>query len=153
MSAAELAASMWLTAVTRIGSSWAQGLGALEAFVAAHGHARVSPTHRTQDGFALGSWVSDRRRDRRRGLLTGERIAVLDAVGFVWDPWAEDFARGLAALKEFVVAHGHARVPQKHRTEDGFALGSWVSSRRRDGTQGRLTADRIAALDALGFVW
>ena len=153
MSAAELAASVWLTAVTRLGSTWARGLGALEAFVAEHGHARVLQTHRMDDGFALGGWVTYRRQDRKHGRLTDEQIAELDALGLVWDPHAEDFVQGLSALQSFVAAEGHAEVPQKHRTEEGFALGRWVSKRRQEGRNGRLTGEQVAALDGVGFVW
>jgi hypothetical protein len=153
LDAARLAASVWLAAVTRLGSRWAQGLGALEAFVATHGHARVPATHRTAEGFGLGTWANSRRQDRRAGQLTGERIAALDELGFVWDMVAEDFARGLAGLEAFVAAHGHTRVPAECRTSDGFALGVWVGNRRQDAKKGRLTGEQVAALDALGFAW
>jgi len=38
-------------------------------------------------------------------------------------------------------------------TDDGFSLGNWVASRRRDRTIGRLTTAKIAELNALGMVW
>ena len=59
-------------------------MAALQAFVAAHGHARVLQAHRTGDGFQLGGWVSRRRQDGKHGRLTGEQIAALDALGFIW---------------------------------------------------------------------
>ena len=151
--AARLAASVWLAAVTQLGSRWAQGLGALEAFVASHGHTRVPATHRTAEGFPLGSWVSARRQDRQAGRLTDEQTGALDALGFAWDPREADFARGLAELRVFVTEHGHARFPTTYRTRDGFALGVWANSRRGDRRAGRLTEERIVALDALGFAW
>jgi len=43
--------------------------------------------------------------------------------------------------------------PQKYVTDDGFKLGSWVNTRRRDRTVGRLSTARIAELNALGMVW
>ena len=51
-----------------------------------------------------------------------------------------------------VAAHGHPRVPEKHRTKDGLNLGAWVSRRRQERKKGRLTGEQIAALDALGFI-
>jgi len=44
-------------------------------------------------------------------------------------------------------------VLESHVTDDGFTLGNWVASRRRDRTVGRLTTARIAELDALEMVW
>ena len=97
--------------------------------------------------------MSNRRLDGRKGRLTGEQVAALDGLGFVWDPFGEEFARGLAALKAFVAEADHARVPVTHQTEDGFPLGRWVATRRRDHKRGRLSGERIAALDECGFVW
>jgi hypothetical protein len=151
--AADLVGGIWLQAVQRIGSGWAYGLGVLEGYVAREGHARVPSKHRTDDGYPLGTWVENRRRERKEGRLTAERIAALDGLGFVWDPLTEDFDRGLAALKGFVDEEGHARVPRRHRNREGFSLGSWVSNRRQFRNRGWLTDDQIAALDALGFVW
>src|SRR3954454_12209574 len=68
--AADLAARIWLQAVQRIGSGWAYGLGVLEAFVARKGNARVPSKFRTDDGYPLGTWVENRRRERRDGRLT-----------------------------------------------------------------------------------
>ena len=50
-------------------------------------------------------------------------------------------------------AHGDLRVPQRFVTEDGFTIGSWISSRRVERRHGRLSPERFAALDALGMVW
>src|SRR5436305_1867508 len=59
----------------------------------------------------------------------------------------EDFAQALRAhlviqtteswmfwyglLEEFVKEHGHCRVPLRHKTDDGYRLGSWVIDQRR----------------------
>jgi hypothetical protein len=132
---------------------FAQALAALEAFVAEHGHTRVPPKHRTADGFVLGSWVNNRRMDRREGGLTERQIAALDVLDFDWEPSADRFARGLAALKAFVAEHGHGRVPRAHRTADGIRLGEWINSRRYERRKGELPQEQIARLDAAGMDW
>ncbi len=149
-----------VTALNGLGFAWdprsedfARGLAELRAFTAEHGHGRVPAKYRTHDGYALGAWVGSWRQKRKAGQLTEEQIAALDGVGFVWDPYGEDFARGLAPLKAFVAEHGHARVPQTHRTGDELLLGAWVHRWRQERQAGRLTVERIAALDALGFTW
>ena len=43
-------------------SFW-EGLGYLKAYKAEHGDCRVTDHFTTKDGFSLGSWVSERRRD------------------------------------------------------------------------------------------
>jgi len=61
--------------------------------------------------------------------------------------------RGLAELAAYVQAHGDARVPKSHLTPSGLKLGAWCGIRRKDRKADKLSAERIAALDALGFVW
>jgi hypothetical protein len=139
--------------VTCTGSPFALGLGALEEFVEQHGHARVPDAHVAEAGFNLGAWCSRRRQEWKRGRLAAERVAALDALGFVWDPLVDDWQRGLAALEEFVRRQGDARVPQAFVTDTGLKLGNWCSNRRQQRKRGRLAAEWIAALDALGFVW
>jgi superfamily II DNA or RNA helicase len=137
----------------QLAEDFARGLAALERFRAAHGHLRVPNRYIDPSGLKLGSWVANRRTDYAAGRLTPERIAALDALGMVWDPLADDFARGIAALEHFLAAHGHLRVPQNYIDPSGFKLGIWVASRRTDYTAGRLAPERIAALDALGMIW
>jgi hypothetical protein len=129
------------------------GLEELAAYVQVHGDARVPQRHSTSSGFKLGSWCNSRRLHRKAGKLSPERIVALDALGFVWDVPADDFDRGVAELAAYVRAHGDARVPQQYTTSSGLRLGSWCSTRRMDRKAGKLSAERVAALDALGFVW
>ncbi|WP_420880259.1 helicase associated domain-containing protein [Rhodococcus sp. (in: high G+C Gram-positive bacteria)] len=65
------------------------------------------------------------------------------------------WADGIAHLKAFIAEHGHVRVPGTFVCADGMRLGSWVMHRREDRRLGadRLTPDRIAQLDDLGFDW
>lgn len=135
-------------------AAWARHLAELDQFIAEHGHARVPQADR-----GLGNWVHSVRAARAgRGTyrLTPQRIADLDARGFLW---SSDLARHrdqeweqrIALLRQLIAEHGHTRVPRRHPV-----LGEWVRSVRRS-RQGsadvRLTADRIAQLDALGFQW
>ena len=137
------------------------GLDALRRFVDREGHARVAAKHvESVDGAEvnLGTWASQRRSDYLKGRLSAERIADLEALpGWEWDPKEADYQRHLSALREFVTREGHGRVPTSHvETVNGldFRLGSWVSTRRNDFAKGRLSAERIVALEALpGWEW
>ncbi|MET3642866.1 hypothetical protein ABIC73_004469 [Prescottella equi] len=65
------------------------------------------------------------------------------------------WADGIAHLEAFIAEHRHARVPKGYVCADGMRLASWVMHRREDRRLGanRLTPERIAQLDALGFNW
>lgn len=64
---------------------WQRGLAVARAYRAAHGHLRVPARFVTEDGFRLGIWTSNRRADRRRDVLSVERVSELDALGMIWD--------------------------------------------------------------------
>jgi len=129
------------------------GVAHLRAFIAQEAHANVPQRYVADDGFTLGKWVSNRRRDYRAGKLTVMKVAELNELGMVWDSLDADYQAGLVCLQAFAAQEGHANVPQRYVTDDGFRFGAWLQSRRTDYTIGRLTATRIAELDALGVVW
>jgi len=62
-----------------------------------------------------------------------------------------DFQQGLRYLKAYEAHHGDCRVPQQFKTKDGFKLGIWCNNRRQDYKKGKLSQERIEALEALGF--
>jgi superfamily II DNA or RNA helicase len=149
-----------ITALDELGFVWEpvqeqfeRGLAELRAYVASHDGAGVPQRYRTPSGFRLGAWCGSRRIDRKAGRLSAERIAALDDLGFIWDTQEEGFEQGLAELRAYVDAHSDARVPQLYLAPIGLRLGLWCYHRRRDRKAGRLSPERIAALDALGFVW
>lgn len=58
--------------------------------------------------------------------------------------------------KEFYEKNGHLEMPSGYRTADGYSLGKWILVQRsiRNGqTEGKLTQEQIAKLDAIGMIW
>jgi hypothetical protein len=96
-----------------------------------------------------------------------EDIQLLSHLGFRWpqrkkiDPsnsnkiWDEMHDK----LKSFKEKEGHCCVPAMYKDEDQVAIGHWVARQRKDyehrscGTMTKLDPEKIAKLDALGFVW
>ncbi|WP_072815494.1 helicase associated domain-containing protein [Rhodococcus zopfii] len=142
------------------------GLAHLRTYVDQRGDGHVPRSWVCPDcGFALGSWVAHKRTALRSGnaALTPERLARLRAAGFettsrrgVRGPTSlhqQQWEHGLDHLRTYVAAHGDADVPRRHVTGDGFALGMWVQSRRKELRSGKLTdPDRLNALSKLGFI-
>jgi hypothetical protein len=125
----------------------------LEEFVAREGHARVRNDH-LEGNFALGRWVERTRRAFRRGELTREQVRSLRTLpGWTWSPRDDRFEEGLVALRAFVRREGHALVPHAHR-EGRVKLGFWVAVRRREHLEGRMSRERVRALESLpGWSW
>lgn len=78
------------------------------------------------------------------------RSDSLDAIGFVWEPFAADWEKSFVALEKFKADNGHCRVPLRH-ANGPLKLGQWVASQRK--TKNTMPALRRRRLNAIGFVW
>ncbi|EJK57494.1 hypothetical protein THAOC_22454 [Thalassiosira oceanica] len=111
---------------------------------------------------ALGDWVFDQRISYTKGSLAKERVGRLDDIGFTWRfvttdgaavlsklrRWEELWDWRYRELKEYREKHGDCNVPQRQGS-----LGRWVNDRRQDYREGKLSNERIARLESIGFVW
>jgi hypothetical protein len=133
--------------------TWEHHIHDLKAFKEGHGHCDVPL--RYPPNPALGLWVNGIRQGKKRGTLAGDRILLLDALGFSWVrklpgiqvPWEQR----INDLKAFQKEHGHCNVPIGYLAIP--ALGRWVDNLRQRKKRGKLDEDKIRILDALGFCW
>ncbi|MCS2892470.1 Helicase associated domain protein [Parabacteroides faecis] len=96
----------------------------------------------------LNTWCNTQRQARKKGLLSNERIRLLDSIGFWWEQdldslWMENWQQVLTYYKK------HKRWP---KSNEGKA-GAWCNTQRKNRKQGLLSAERIALMDAEGFIW
>jgi superfamily II DNA or RNA helicase len=126
---------------------WEEGFSCLVQFKERESHCRVPRDHIEID-FSLGSWVGRQR--QRSDQLSEDRIQRLNELGFVWDPYSEQWEEGLSYLETFKERENHCRVSRDH-IENDFPLGSWIKSQRN--RKDKLTEARIQILNDLGFVW
>jgi superfamily II DNA or RNA helicase len=150
--AKRLEQAVQLRAVEVAADKFQKNVELLRQFVKREGHALV-PAQWVESGVRLGGWVSSVRMSITTPHieLTLERIAELDALGFVWQPIAEHaWEQYFQALASFHSREGHSRVPIRFR-ENGLKLGSWVNRIRDKSTV--VTPVQKQRLDSLGFVW
>jgi len=138
------------------GQAWEEMFAMLKQFRLENGHANVPQKFVTNR--KLGWWVTTQRRDRRKGKLDSTQITRLDEIGFDWSPQHggvssddEGWRKMLEYLRSFKNEHGHCRVPGQWSGNPKLA--NWVATQRRFKKHGELKAERIAALDAIGFEW
>ena len=62
----------------------------------------------------------------------------------------KSWEHGSAALSKYREREGDCLVPA-HHMEEGFPLGNWVGKQRVAGRSGKLSAERMKKLHALGF--
>ena len=147
---------------TRGESFWQKHFDELVAYKREYGDVRV-PRLFTKNS-KLGEWVTDQRRQFRAKLegkptlLTDERKALLDDLGFIWKvrdraDWNDRYEQ----LLEFKKENGHCIVPQHYAPNR--ALGKWVAKQReqyrffREGRHSFLTEERIDLLKSINFTW
>ena len=130
-------------------ASWEFLLGLLEVYKEEFGDCLVPNGYKTTSGYALEKWVGRQRTAYKKGQLTPERIQRLDDLGFVWDPFAEQWERGFSELADFKDVNNHCRVPLRYKTDSGYTLGTWVDHQRK--RKGQLISERIQRLDELEF--
>ncbi|MCZ4120199.1 DEAD/DEAH box helicase [Streptomyces sp. H39-S7] len=144
------------------------------AYHATRHHTETTPSpdtsrHRTtDDGLHLGEWLHtqhahpERLHPEQLRLLTSlerDRCAPTARPPQVASPdrlsaHERAFQRGLAAAHAFHAREGHLDVPQRHIEDlngDSVRLGQWLNNIRR--RRERLTAERIAALEAVDMRW
>ena len=134
-------------------TDWEGGFARLIQFAEREGHAQV-PLRHVQNGFRIGSWVSNQRMAFRTGRLSDVRRARLEALPeWAWDTRDAYWEDGFSRLVEFVEREGHLRIPVGHR-ERGFKLRGWVSNQRNAFKANLLSDDRRKRLEAVaGWVW
>ena len=129
----------------------------LKRFKETHDHANVS----IREDKSLYQFCASVRNARKTGKgtkLTDERIAAFDAMGFNWTSQeyvTRSFDERIEDLREYKQKHGHINVKiHEDSSLYQFCAGARHSLKQveKDGTR-KLTEERMARLDALGFEW
>jgi Helicase associated domain len=98
-------------------------------------------------------WVHLRRQERRRGVLSGDRVKQLEQVsGWTWTGRETPWQRPLSALLRYVATYGC--LPGRDVVVDGLRLSDWADRQRRAYRHGELSPERAAQLEGLpGWSW
>lgn len=126
-----------------------------------YGSLNVPKRYKTPDGYSLGNWIMTQRRVKNGqicGHLSDERIRKLDEIGMIWQSSSDmNWEKNYAALKEYHEKNGNLDICSDYVTENGIALGAWLSNIRTWRSGGvkirYLTDERVRLLDELGMIW
>ena len=143
----KLTQSIDVEILDRLGISFDRWFGLLQKFNKREGNCRVPQRH-LEDGMKLGTWVGNIRHGAIR--LSEEQKYQFDAIGFSWDPHAEQWEKGFETLQSFRKREGHCCAPRSH-IENNFKLGKWLNKQRT--YKSALSSEQISRLDSIGFSW
>jgi hypothetical protein len=142
-------------------SQWTAKFQELFDYQRKHGHCLVPFAYDANP--ELARWVKRQRyqyklyMDGEHSTMTQDRIQALTEIGFVWDSHTVLWQERLEELKQFQAANGHCLVPTYYSPNPQLA--TWTKCQRRqyklycEGKPSHMTAERMAALEELGFVW
>jgi Helicase associated domain len=130
---------------------WEEGFSHLKQFYDLKGNCRVPISHKTDDGFRLGGWVSVQR--SRKNTINVDRRQRLEGLpAWSWNVRSDKWEEGFSHLKQFSERMGHCQVSRGYKTGDGFRLGGWVSTQK--SRKDTINVDRRQRLEGLrGWSW
>ena len=146
-------------------------LAGLDAYGEQFGHVRVPKKFVVPDadgwpeeahGLELGLQVSGLRTKKKRGTLSQDDVAQLEALRFVWDVPEWRWQCVLQSLQAYQEVHDDLDVPQRFVVPSGapwpeeawgVPLGCRVSDIRSKEIYVKDHPERRAELDAMGFRW
>jgi superfamily II DNA or RNA helicase len=99
----------------------------------------------------LGQKLGQLRTKFRKKLLSQDRIDRLLALGAVLDPSAEKFETMFSRLARHHELHGNCNVSSDTKRNGDLLM--WMAYIRGRKKQGKLSAEQIFRLDAIGFLW
>lgn len=124
------------------GGRWEKGLAAFQKYVAMH---KTYPTRSQQ--ITIANWIKTQRVAKNNGVLSQERIALLDQIGFVWNS-SNSWETLVAQLQQFITTHGTFPIASTHPR-----LNAWVVAQRISHRRGQLAPHKTETLTQLGMVW
>ena len=146
-------------------------LAGLDAYGEQFGHVRVPTAFVVPDadgwpeearGLKLGLEVSGLRTQKKRGTLSQDDVAQLEALRFVWDVPEWRWQCVLQSLLAYQEEHGDLQVPKRFVVLSeapwpeeawGMKLGYRVNNIRGSGIYVKHHPERHAELNVLGFRW
>lgn len=105
-----------------------------------------------QYGYDLGEFISRSRVEYKKGLLSQDKIDLLNNIGMIWqltNSWQDSYL----LAKEYYEEHHNLDIPSSYKTKDGYALGNWLALQRSKYKKGLLSPDKIDLLNDLHINW
>ena len=151
---------LFLRLQDNLNSAWEVYYAAARQWYEATGHLKVPKGYVTPSGLTLGSWIQTQRKvhgGRKAGSLNPERIRLLEKIGMIWTVSDYKWDEAVRELQKYHDKYGNLDIKARYVTEDGWALGKWVSNLRikvkKYGLEQTLTEEQQSQLEALGMIW
>lgn len=147
---ARLLKSIGVNLKSRFDNAWDKAFDLLMDYLEKNDGKHPPLSFRTEDGFALGNWVSNQRQAYASSKMSEERISRLKSINFIFNAETAAFEKGLSEIKIYKNKFGNSNVPNNYISPSGYKLGLWIRTTRH-----RMLAapdkERIEALEKAGL--
>ena len=97
----------------------------------------VAEKFKDEDGYKLGSWISNCKMKYNKGKLDEKYIRRFAEYGISLEPKQSRWNEYLEEVREYFILHNTRRIPKGYRGESGIDLNGWISDQRRYYRKGR----------------
>lgn len=129
---------------------WQEGYANAMEYRKIYGNLYANSSYITDDGYKLGTWLNNQRTKYRTGKLSYEHIELLNKIDMVWSKNESKWYQGYSYASEYFTKNNNLNIPQDYVTDDGYKLGEWLGSQRRQCRNGKLDAERQERLENIG---
>ena len=127
-----------------------QGFKHLEQFIAENGIAQLKARTVCEDGYALGSWITNCKRRYKLGELAEEYVERFRKLRVPLDD-DDQWEYRYQQVKAFFDEHDCSHLPEKLIGEDGTYLSLWLAKQRRAYPKGELSKEQMRKMDEIGY--
>lgn len=137
-------------------ATWDMYYASAKQYYKENGNLEVPARYITEEGYALGSWISNQKAIRKGtivGKLTEDQIQKLDSIGMIWDSLDYFWEQNFKSAKEYYLTYGNLDIPTNYKSKDGKHLGNWILRQRQLYKSNSLTDEQVKKLDSIGMDW
>lgn len=134
------------------GLQWYKYYGSLVEYFNKNGNSQVPLRYINEDDKRLGYWLSKQRRDYKKGVLSKEKIELLERVDMVWDLAEKKWNDIYKIAQQYYKENSNLNVPVicNYKKVD---LGTWIITQRKNYKQGGLDDNQVDLLNKIGMEW
>ena len=133
----------------RSGNLWNQRLEDVKKYYRQYGHIDI-PYGWMENGYNLGSWISDQRKAYKKGTLSQSRIDILNVLGMKWDYLDENWKKIYDEVQEYLMNHGELHL-RNTSTQQERKYYYWIQDQSEMLRKGKLSEEKAEMLGKLGI--
>ncbi len=132
-----------------------------------HGDLRIKQDFKTKngyeydkDGYKLGIWLRTQKTRYNENCLDTELVEKLESIGVEWNHRTENWDKMYALASTYYEYNGNLKIKRYFKTrngyeynEDGYNLGTWITTQRVNYKNKKLSAKRIEKLENIRMLW